>query len=307
MTFKQTHLSDGQERPCTAHPGNCPLTHKKGTNPIPHTVTIDGYRLTETERRHLHILNNQYGIIYYNPTDTYTQNMNHFIDKLLPLRDDPQFTETNPWPGTTIPAQETFEQHILAGVPLNLALNLTLNPTQDPENYYPADLAFKQLIMTFHRNSTNPEFVNALSNYYPRIENQHHRPWTKGPARTDLEAIRLSRPPKHGQTRGLKEAYFMYEYPHRPHQQGPAYIYSDGTEQYYHSGMLHRPWQAGPAVINSDGTMEYFDYGKRHRPAEQGPAVVTRGLGEYWENGVKLGLLDLLKRGIVLGLAGYRK
>ena len=63
---------------------------------------------------------------------------------------------------------------------------------------------------------------------------------------------------------------------------GPAVIYSDGTEMYFINGTLHR--EDGPAVIYGDGTETYFINGKVHR--EDGPAALyPDGTKKYFING----------------------
>ena len=50
------------------------------------------------------------------------------------------------------------------------------------------------------------------------------------------------------------------------------------------NGQIHR--DHGPAFICSNGTQEWYRHGKRHR--EDGPAIVdSNGIKEYWIDGVK--------------------
>jgi len=73
---------------------------------------------------------------------------------------------------------------------------------------------------------------------------------------------------------------------HRPHELGPAKIWSNGDNEYIEHGKYHRPHELGPAFIMLDGHQEYIEHGKRHRPHELGPAIIrSNGDKEYWENG----------------------
>ena len=61
---------------------------------------------------------------------------------------------------------------------------------------------------------------------------------------------------------------------------GPAEIYSNGTQWYYQNGNLHN--ENGPAVIYPSGTQHYCQNNQRHRL--DGPAVIRiNGEEEYWE------------------------
>src|ERR1700691_5145576 len=62
--------------------------------------------------------------------------------------------------------------------------------------------------------------------------------------------------------------YYLNGKYHR--EDGPAFIWKDGTMFYYLNGKYHR--EDGPAFIWKDGTIKYFINGKRHR--EDGPAVI---------------------------------
>lgn len=53
-------------------------------------------------------------------------------------------------------------------------------------------------------------------------------------------------------------------------EDGPAVIYSDGTQQWWLNNELHR--EDGPAVILPDGTQEWWLNDKVHR--EDGPAII---------------------------------
>ena len=64
---------------------------------------------------------------------------------------------------------------------------------------------------------------------------------------------------------------------------GPAIVYSDGTQLYYLNGLLHR--EDGPAVITARGAKMYYINGSLHR--EDGPAVeYSRGRNEYFLDGL---------------------
>ncbi|MBL4898526.1 MAG: hypothetical protein JKX76_02635 [Colwellia sp.] len=61
---------------------------------------------------------------------------------------------------------------------------------------------------------------------------------------------------------------------HRPLNEGPAIIYSDGLLQYYEYGLRHRPYTEGPAVIYPNGDLLYFENDYLHRYSQDGPAIV---------------------------------
>jgi hypothetical protein len=59
---------------------------------------------------------------------------------------------------------------------------------------------------------------------------------------------------------------------------GPAVVLADGAQYWYQHGELHR--EDGPAVIRADGTQEWRQQGKRHR--EDGPALVWADGSQCW-------------------------
>ena len=59
---------------------------------------------------------------------------------------------------------------------------------------------------------------------------------------------------------------------------GPAVIYSDGTETWYQHGKLHR--LDGPAVIHANGVEMWYYKGERHRTG--GPAVIRPNGVCHW-------------------------
>ena len=61
-------------------------------------------------------------------------------------------------------------------------------------------------------------------------------------------------------------------------EDGPAMIFSDGSQYWYKNGYLHR--EDGPAEIYPDGTQEWYINGERHR--EDGPAVISTNGRQYW-------------------------
>jgi len=64
---------------------------------------------------------------------------------------------------------------------------------------------------------------------------------------------------------------------------GPAYIESDGTEQWWIHGHRHR--EDGPAVVWSNGTKEWWVNHKRHRV--DGPArIYADGTKAWYQNGL---------------------
>lgn len=58
---------------------------------------------------------------------------------------------------------------------------------------------------------------------------------------------------------------------------GPAFISSDGSQQWIVHGVLHR--EDGPALIHDDGSMWYLN-GQRHRI--NGPAVQRKNGEQQW-------------------------
>ena len=69
---------------------------------------------------------------------------------------------------------------------------------------------------------------------------------------------------------------------------GPAVIYSDGTETWYQHGKLHR--LDGPAVIHANGSRSWFQDGLRHRT--DGPAIVRADGSKVWYQNGKLHRTD---------------
>ena len=98
----------------------------------------------------------------------------------------------------------------------------------------------------------------------------------------------------------------------RHREDGPAVIYSNGTQEWYFNGKLHREdgpavisksydaWyingkkhrENGPAVIWTNGDQVWYLNGERHRT--DGPAVIwTNGYHEWWVNGVCIPNVEL--------------
>ena len=63
--------------------------------------------------------------------------------------------------------------------------------------------------------------------------------------------------------------------PHR--KDGPAFIWTDGAEEWYFYGKCHR--EDGPARIGKNGT-EWYIHGELHR--EDGPAVIFPNGKIHW-------------------------
>ena len=64
-------------------------------------------------------------------------------------------------------------------------------------------------------------------------------------------------------------------------EDGPAYIWADGEQEWYINGQRHR--EDGPARIRADGTQEWYINNQRHR--EDGPARIwADGSQEWWVN-----------------------
>ena len=59
---------------------------------------------------------------------------------------------------------------------------------------------------------------------------------------------------------------------------GPAVIYTNGTQYWYINGNLHR--EDGPAEIYPNGTQHWHINGKHHR--EDGPAVICPDGRQKW-------------------------
>ena len=59
---------------------------------------------------------------------------------------------------------------------------------------------------------------------------------------------------------------------------GPARIWANGTQWWYHNGQLRRT--DGPAVIDADGTQARFRNGQHHRT--DGPAVIYADGSQRW-------------------------
>jgi len=80
-------------------------------------------------------------------------------------------------------------------------------------------------------------------------------------------------------------------------EDGPAIIYPDGYQGWYHDGKLHR--EDGPAVTEPDGSQYWYQNDRLHR--EDGPAVVwPSGTMEWWHNGkniTKVALIELARAG----------
>ncbi len=65
---------------------------------------------------------------------------------------------------------------------------------------------------------------------------------------------------------------------------GPAALWSDGSQVWYLNGLRHR--LDGPAVIYAYGTQEWWANGQQHRT--DGPAVIyVSGTQEWYVNGVR--------------------
>jgi hypothetical protein len=59
---------------------------------------------------------------------------------------------------------------------------------------------------------------------------------------------------------------------------GPALIWSDGTQEWWQHGERHR--DDGPALIRSDGMQVWYQHGEQHR--DGGPAITELGGAQYW-------------------------
>ena len=66
---------------------------------------------------------------------------------------------------------------------------------------------------------------------------------------------------------------------------GPAYIRTDGYQEWYVNGELHRT--DGPAILKQDGSQEWWVHGIQHR--SDGPAVAwADGEQEWWVDNVEI-------------------
>jgi hypothetical protein len=84
------------------------------------------------------------------------------------------------------------------------------------------------------------------------------------------------------------QAYYEHGKLHRPAELDPAIIWSTGIQAYYEHGKCHRSHELGPAIIRSNGSQEYWEHGKRHRPHQLGPAIIrSNGSQEYYEHGIE--------------------
>lgn len=70
--------------------------------------------------------------------------------------------------------------------------------------------------------------------------------------------------------------------PHR--RDGPAAIYSDGTEEHFIDGVRHRDG-GKPAVTLSTGELEYHVNGQLHRDGDLPALIDPDGSKEYWVSG----------------------
>jgi len=59
---------------------------------------------------------------------------------------------------------------------------------------------------------------------------------------------------------------------------GPAIVYSNGTQEWYKDGKCHR--DNGPAIVYSNGYKVWYKNGKYHR--EDGPALIYSNGDQYW-------------------------
>ena len=84
-TYKSTHTSeDGKQRVCSTTPDRCPL--KTSNEPVPHTVTLDGEVLTETQITQINTLFELYQpILHPHPASNqnHAQKINQFINENL--------------------------------------------------------------------------------------------------------------------------------------------------------------------------------------------------------------------------------
>lgn len=71
-------------------------------------------------------------------------------------------------------------------------------------------------------------------------------------------------------------------------EDGPAKIWSDASEFWYHNGKLHR--LDGPAVITSDGVQYWHLNGTKHR--DDGPAVTWKDGSQEWYQNNRLHRVD---------------
>ena len=395
-TYKQTHISaDGQERTCAAEPGQCPLNSSDSTS-IPHTITIDGEKITTIETTKLHELYETYKhVLDEDPTLTYPQKMSNFIEKCIHTNSDGQWptiyfgaksheiltfckkvlqnkqlpydkvlniqkdiTEVKHFLSdrdsselefnlmqflskyhednreNVIPYANMYEQHVMAGVPAELAMNLIgLNSTNTTRSQFQEFIEY---------NTTNPEYINFINQNIPTTietiehegfhqikythkgkEHNHwsygeHRPWTQGPASittyTGHVNIGSSTEPV------TIEEYLAHGKYSRPWQDGPVtrtYKTVNGekiiTAERYHAapGLPHRPYTEGPAVFETNKETgekyyEYYNYGQLHRPAHLGPAKTYPQTGtgktitEYWVDGEQLTKWEVLKASLTV-------
>ena len=78
------------------------------------------------------------------------------------------------------------------------------------------------------------------------------------------------------------ERWFKEETKALHREDGPAFIWKEGSKYWYRDGELHR--EDGPAVENSSGTKEWWINGRRHR--DDGPAIVScDGRTEWYKKG----------------------
>lgn len=63
-------------------------------------------------------------------------------------------------------------------------------------------------------------------------------------------------------------------------EDGPAVLYENGTQIWWHHGKVHRADDL-PAVLRVEGTQEWYYQGERHRDNDQ-PAMVTAGGRKMW-------------------------
>jgi len=66
----------------------------------------------------------------------------------------------------------------------------------------------------------------------------------------------------------------------------PAIIKTNGTQEYYQSGLLHRSNDL-PAIVRANGSKEWWINGRRHRDNGLPAIVRVNGTQEYYNNGRK--------------------
>ncbi|MCK5016055.1 MAG: hypothetical protein KAS32_03195 [Candidatus Peribacteraceae bacterium] len=78
------------------------------------------------------------------------------------------------------------------------------------------------------------------------------------------------------------DKFWYNEYNDLHREDGPAIIYSNGTQHWFINGERHR--EDGPAITRIDGSEDWYVNGRRHR--EGAPArIYTNGEVSWWHHG----------------------